>query len=75
MALSRHTRLAATKHASATPVHHDDGLIVPKHQLADHGVQLETAYELISNELLLDGSSRLNLATFVTTWMPSIAAD
>ena len=74
MALSRHTRLAATKHASATPVHHDDGLIVPKHQLADHGVQLETAYELISNELLLDGSSRLNLATFVTTWMPSIAA-
>src|SRR5450755_1411249 len=74
MALSRHTRVAATKHASATPVHHDAELIVPKHQLADHGVQLETAYELISNELLLDGSSRLNLATFVTTWMPSIAA-
>jgi glutamate decarboxylase len=28
------------------------------------------AYDLISNELLLDGSARLNLATFVTTWMP-----
>ena len=74
MALSRHTRRSATKHATATPVHHDTEIIVPKHQLADRGVQLETAYELISNELLLDGSSRLNLATFVTTWMPSIAA-
>src|SRR4029079_8809899 len=28
-----------------------------------------TAYRLIHDELLLDGSSRLNLATFVTTWM------
>ena len=34
----------------------------------------QTAYEQISNELLLDGQARLNLATFVTTWMPSIAA-
>ena len=34
----------------------------------------ETAYELLTNELLLDGQARLNLATFVTTWMPSMAA-
>jgi glutamate decarboxylase len=34
----------------------------------------QTAYELISSDLLLDGQARLNLATFVTTWMPSIAA-
>ena len=26
--------------------------------------------EKIDSELLLDGSARLNLATFVTTWMP-----
>ena len=26
-------------------------------------------YRLIHDELLLDGSSRLNMATFVTTWM------
>ena len=38
------------------------------------GSTAETAYELISSELLLDGQARLNLATFVTTWMPSIAA-
>jgi glutamate decarboxylase len=42
--------------------------------LAQHGIGAETAYELISSELLLDGQARLNLATFVTTWMPSIAA-
>ena len=32
------------------------------------------SYELLTNELLLDGQARLNLATFVTTWMPSMAA-
>jgi glutamate decarboxylase len=37
-------------------------------------VGLDTAYELISSQLLLDGQARLNLATFVTTWMPSTAA-
>jgi len=34
----------------------------------------ELAYEVLSSELLLDGQARLNLATFVTTWMPSTAA-
>ena len=29
----------------------------------------EAVYRLIHDELLLDGSSRLNMATFVTTWM------
>jgi glutamate decarboxylase len=45
----------------------------PLRTLAEHGLGLEAAYELISSELLLDGSARLNLATFVTTWMPSQA--
>ena len=45
----------------------------PLHRLADDGLGEEASYELISSELLLDGSARLNLATFVTTWMPSRA--
>jgi glutamate decarboxylase len=45
----------------------------PLTQLAEEGLGFESAYELISSELLLDGSARLNLATFVTTWMPSRA--
>ena len=41
----------------------------PKGRLAEDPVPPETAYQLIHDELLLDGSARLNLATFVTTWM------
>jgi glutamate decarboxylase len=43
-------------------------------ELFEQGTGTEVAYDLISNELLLDGSARLNLATFVTTWMPPPAA-
>jgi glutamate decarboxylase len=41
----------------------------PKSRLADDPVPPDVAYQLIHDELLLDGSARLNLATFVTTWM------
>src|SRR5262249_24938605 len=41
----------------------------PRDRLADDPVPPDVAYQLIHDELLLDGSSRLNLATFVTTWM------
>jgi glutamate decarboxylase len=43
-------------------------------EIFEKGVGTEVAYDLIANELLLDGSARLNLATFVTTWMPPAAA-
>ena len=42
---------------------------LPKDALPAHGMDADSAYRLIHDELLLDGSSRLNLATFVTTWM------
>jgi glutamate decarboxylase len=42
---------------------------VPMNALAADPVPAEVAYQLIHDELLLDGSARLNLATFVTTWM------
>ncbi len=41
----------------------------PLNALANDPVPPDVAYQLIHNELLLDGSARLNLATFVTTWM------
>ncbi|MEA2158338.1 MAG: glutamate decarboxylase, partial [Solirubrobacteraceae bacterium] len=47
---------------------------MPLERLSDKGLGGEISYELISSELLLDGQARLNLATFVTTWMPSTAA-
>ncbi len=47
---------------------------LPRHQLPARGTGSEVARDLITNELFLDGSARLNLATFVTTWMPRRAA-
>jgi glutamate decarboxylase len=41
----------------------------PRARLAEDPVPAEVAYQLVHDELLLDGSARLNLATFVTTWM------
>ena len=41
----------------------------PLHALADSPVPAETALQLIHDELMLDGNARLNLATFVSTWM------
>jgi glutamate decarboxylase len=46
---------------------------LPHDRLEEAGTGLDVAYDLLSNELLLDGSARLNLATFVTTWMPGLA--
>ena len=68
MALTRQ----ATHHAPASDLRKTIGRM-PSDRLPDTGSGLETAYELISSELLLDGQARLNLATFVTTWMPSVA--
>ncbi|GCE25468.1 glutamate decarboxylase [Dictyobacter alpinus] len=42
---------------------------VPRYELPEHEMLPRTAYTLIHDELMLDGNSRLNLATFVTTWM------
>ncbi|MGW6457340.1 glutamate decarboxylase [Streptomyces sp. NPDC055078] len=41
----------------------------PTHRLPDGPLPPMTAYKLVHDELMLDGNSRLNLATFVTTWM------
>ena len=43
---------------------------LPRDELPKQGTGTKVAYDLMTNELLLDGSARLNLATFVTTWMP-----
>jgi glutamate decarboxylase len=42
---------------------------VPRLRLPDGPMDPDTAYQLIRDELLLDGQPKLNLATFVTTWM------
>ena len=42
---------------------------IPRHELPAGAMPPRTAYQIVHDELLLDGNARLNLATFVTTWM------
>ncbi|KAG9457633.1 hypothetical protein H6P81_002141 [Aristolochia fimbriata] len=42
---------------------------LPRYRLPEREMSKEAAYEIIHDELLLDGNPRLNLASFVTTWM------
>src|ERR1700746_1817119 len=42
---------------------------IPRYRLPESGVLPRTALQVVRDELSLDGNARLNLATFVTTWM------
>jgi glutamate decarboxylase len=44
-------------------------LAVPKYKMPREERSPRTVYALIHDELLLDGNSRQNLATFCTTWI------
>ncbi|MBO8191038.1 glutamate decarboxylase [Streptomyces oryzae] len=43
--------------------------VPPTDRLPDEPMPPDTTYNLVRDELMLDGNARLNLATFVTTWM------
>jgi len=45
------------------------GESVPKFEMPKKGMPANAAYQLIHDELNLDGNPALNLASFVTTWM------
>jgi glutamate decarboxylase len=40
-----------------------------RYELGEKSISKDAAYQIIHDELLLDSSPRLNLASFVTTWM------
>ena len=42
---------------------------LPHHSIPQHAIAPDTAAQMIADELMLDGNARLNLATFVSTWM------
>ncbi|KAI0049999.1 glutamate decarboxylase [Auriscalpium vulgare] len=46
---------------------------LPKYKLPSTGIDADSAYQIIHDELSLDGSPLLNLASFVHTWMPPAA--
>jgi glutamate decarboxylase len=56
---------AAFSDVFSTPLSEE---VLPKRRMSDISNDERAAYELIRNELLLDGNSAQNLATFCTTW-------
>ncbi len=57
------------KDLSVSPIFGVEGDTIPRHRLPDREMDRTVAYQVIHDELMLDGNARLNLATFVTTWM------
>jgi glutamate decarboxylase len=58
---------------AVNPVFVDEPLQVPRHSMPAQSIAPEVAYQIVHDELMLDGNARLNLATFVTTWMEPTA--
>jgi glutamate decarboxylase len=42
---------------------------IPRHEMPAGDMPADVAYQIVHDELMLDGNARMNLATFVTTWM------
>nr|AHB63231.1 glutamate decarboxylase 2 [Scutellaria baicalensis] len=42
---------------------------LPRFKIPENSIPKEAAFQIINDELMLDGNPRLNLASFVTTWM------
>ncbi|KAA8529912.1 hypothetical protein F0562_034484 [Nyssa sinensis] len=42
---------------------------LPRFEMLENSIPKEAAFQIINDELMLDGNPRLNLASFVTTWM------
>jgi glutamate decarboxylase len=47
----------------------DEPPVVPRFRMPEAMLAPDLAAKLVRDELILDGNARLNLATFVTTWM------
>lgn len=44
-------------------------MMMRRFKMGEQSIPKEAAYQIINDELMLDGNPRLNLASFVTTWM------
>ncbi|MFC6010815.1 glutamate decarboxylase [Nocardia lasii] len=71
----RHHRGNESDTISVRPVFVQPGeaFELPKFRLPDRDRLGEVAYQLVHDEAMLDGNARLNLATFVGTWMDEYA--
>ena len=62
-----------TLHVRPQVTHGDGRARGPRLDLPQQEMPADSAYQIVHDELMLDGNARLNLATFVTTWMEPAA--
>ena len=74
MALNARRPQRRHNHSIALPERAAGDIELPVDALGADGVGTGLAYEILRGELKLDGQAQLNLATFVTTWMPDLGA-
>ena len=60
---------AGAENLSVEPLLASDTGKIPRHELPSSEMSPDVAYQIIHDELMLDGNARMNLATFVSTWM------
>jgi glutamate decarboxylase len=60
---------AADEDLAASPLFTLEAEHISKNQIREAEMAPDVAYQIIHDELMLDGNARMNLATFVTTWM------
>ena len=59
-----------TRDLSILPIFElEGGDRIPRHEIPAGDMPADVAYQIVHDELMLDGNARMNLATFVTTWM------
>jgi glutamate decarboxylase len=58
-----------TRDLSVLPIFELEDKHIPRHEMPAGDIPPDIAYQIIHDELMLDGNARMNLATFVTTWM------
>ncbi|PWN54445.1 glutamate decarboxylase [Violaceomyces palustris] len=61
---------SSRKHHSGAHAGRYDTEQIPKYTIPAKGISEDAAYQIITDELSLDGKPTLNLASFVHTWMP-----
>ena len=68
---SSHRRRHSAETLSINPLFAQGSVMapIPSRRLPADEMSSTAAYQIIHDELMLDGNARQNLATFVTTWM------
>jgi len=66
-----HRKHPLTEPESLNPLYSRPGetAAAARHVIRSDEMDPDTAFQFVRDELMLDGNARLNLATFVTTWM------